>query len=79
MEGLTHLALAYIGMLGAIALWTWTVVRRSQRLEQRLAALESAGSEPTVETPATVVAYAPSDKTQPSESEETVPLVKTDA
>jgi len=28
-------------MLVAIALWTYTVVRRSQRLEERLAALES--------------------------------------
>ena len=79
MEGLTHLALAYLGMLGAIALWTWTVVRRSQRLEQRLAALERAGSEETVETPATVDAPAASHETEPSVGEEKVPLVKTDA
>ena len=79
MEGLTHLALAYLGMLGAIALWTWTVVRRSQRLEQRLAALERAGSEEAVETPASVDAPAPSHETEPSEVEETAPLVKTDA
>ena len=79
MEGLTHLALAYLGMLGAIALWTWTVVRRSQRLEQRLAALERAGSEETVETPAPVDASAASHETEPSVGEDKVPLVKTDA
>ena len=79
MEGLTYLALAYLGMLGAIALWTWTVVRRSQRLEQRLAALERAGAEPTIEPPATATVFAPSHKTQTSEGEGTVPLVKTDA
>jgi len=28
-------------MLVAISLWTYTVVRRSQRLEERMAALES--------------------------------------
>ena len=79
MEGLTHLALAYLGMLGAIALWTWTVVRRSQRLEQRLAALERAGSEETVETPAPVDVPAASHETEPSVGEDKVPLVKTDA
>ena len=41
MEGMGYLAVAYFGMLMAIALWTYTVVRRSQRLEDRLAALES--------------------------------------
>lgn len=79
MEGLTHLALAYLGMLGAIALWTWTVVRRSQRLEQRLAALERAGSEKAVETPASVDAPTAYHETEPSVGEEKVPLVKTDA
>lgn len=42
MEGMTYLAVAYFGMLVAIALWTWTVVQRSRRLEQRLGALERA-------------------------------------
>jgi len=41
MDGMGYLAVAYFGMLMAIALWTYTVVRRSQRLEDRLAALES--------------------------------------
>jgi hypothetical protein len=41
MDGMGYLAVAYFGMLVAIALWTYTVVRRSQRLEERLAALES--------------------------------------
>ena len=42
MEGMTYLALGYFGMLMAIALWTYTVVQRSRRLDERLAALESA-------------------------------------
>lgn len=41
MEGMTYLAVGYFGMLVAIALWTYTVVQRSQRLDERLAALES--------------------------------------
>ena len=40
MEGMTYLAVAYLGMLVAIALWTWTVVQRSRRLDQRLHALD---------------------------------------
>ena len=40
MEGITYLAVAYLGMLVAIALWTWTVVQRSRRLDERLEALE---------------------------------------
>jgi hypothetical protein len=50
MEGMTYLAVGYFGMLIAIALWTYTVVQRSQRLEQRLASMEaalSAGGEQT--------------------------------
>ena len=43
MEGMTYLAVAYLGMLVAIALWTWTVVQRSRRLDLRLQALEGAG------------------------------------
>ena len=42
MEGMTYLAVAYFGMLVAIALWTWTVVQRSRRLDQRLLAMEAA-------------------------------------
>jgi hypothetical protein len=41
MEGMTYLAVGYLGMLIAIALWTYTVVQRSQRLEARLASMES--------------------------------------
>ena len=40
MEGMMYLAVAYLGMLVAIALWTWTVVQRSRRLDERLEALE---------------------------------------
>ena len=44
MEGMTYLAVAYFGMLVAIALWTWTVVQRSRRLDQRLLAMEAASA-----------------------------------
>ena len=42
MEGMVYLAVAYFGMLVAIALWTWTVIQRSRRLDGRLEALERA-------------------------------------
>ena len=45
MEGMTYLAVAYFGMLVAIALWTYTVVQRSRRLNQRLESLEVAMSD----------------------------------
>lgn len=41
MEGMTYLAVGYLGMLIAIAIWTYTVIQRSQRLEARLASMES--------------------------------------
>ena len=39
-EGLTYLAVAYLGMLIAIGIWTWTVFTRSNELEQRVQAVE---------------------------------------
>ena len=39
-EGLTYLAVAYLGMLIAIGIWTWTVFTRSGDLEQRIQAVE---------------------------------------
>ena len=39
-EGMTYLAVAYLGMLIAIGLWTWTVFSRSNDLEQRIRAVE---------------------------------------
>jgi hypothetical protein len=39
-EGMTYLAVAYIGMLFGIGIWTWTVFARSKDLEQRLQAIE---------------------------------------
>lgn len=39
-EGMTYLAVAYLGMLVAIALWTWTVFARSDDLEKRIEAVE---------------------------------------
>lgn len=40
MSELTHLTLAYLGMIGAIAIWTWTVFSRSKKLEQKIVILE---------------------------------------
>jgi len=40
MKGITYLSIAYIGMIIGIAIWTWTVVARSRRLEQRITAME---------------------------------------
>ena len=39
-EGITNLAEAYLGMLAAIGLWTWTVFARSNDLEKRIEAVE---------------------------------------
>ena len=39
-EGMTYLAVAYLGMLIAISLWTCTVFSRSNDLEQRIKAVE---------------------------------------
>ena len=39
-EGMTYLAVAYLGMLIAIGIWTWTVFTRSNDLEQRIHAVE---------------------------------------
>ncbi|MBT3652627.1 MAG: hypothetical protein HN541_04905 [Euryarchaeota archaeon] len=39
-EGMTYLAVAYIGMLFGIGIWTWTVFARSKDLEQRIHAIE---------------------------------------
>lgn len=39
-EGMTYLAVAYLGMLIAIGIWTWTVFSRSNDLEQRIQAVE---------------------------------------
>ena len=39
-DGMTYLAVAYLGMLISIGIWTWTVFSRSNDLEQRIAAVE---------------------------------------
>jgi hypothetical protein len=49
MEGLTYLAIGYFGMLVGIALWTYTVVQRSRRLDERMAALEGVINAPESE------------------------------
>jgi hypothetical protein len=41
MEDTVYLAVAYIGMLVGLAIWTWTVLSRSKNLEARLAAVEA--------------------------------------
>ena len=40
MDVKTYLSVAYLGMIFAIAIWTWTIVSRSRRMEQRLIAME---------------------------------------
>ena len=40
MEGMTYLTVAYLVMIFGLAIWTWTVVTRSQNLESRIKALE---------------------------------------
>ena len=38
----TYLTIAYLGMIGAIALWTWNVFSRSKSLEAKIISLEKA-------------------------------------
>ena len=40
MEGMTYLAIAYLGMILGLGVWTWTVVTRSRNLQLRIKALE---------------------------------------
>ncbi len=40
MEGTNYLTVAYLGMITALAIWTWTVVVRSRSIETRLEAVE---------------------------------------
>ena len=40
MDDKTYLSIAYLGMIFAIAIWTWTVVSRSRTFEQRIIAME---------------------------------------
>ena len=40
MEDKTYLSIAYLGMIFALAIWTWTVVSRSRNMEQRIIAME---------------------------------------
>ena len=41
MKGTNYLTVAYLGMIAAIAIWTWTIVVRSRSIEARLEAVES--------------------------------------
>ena len=40
MDDKTYLSIAYLGMIFAIAIWTWTIVSRSRTLEERIIAME---------------------------------------
>ncbi len=40
MSDQTYLTAAYICMIGALALWTWTVFARSNSLQQKIDSLE---------------------------------------
>ena len=42
MNGMTALALGYLGMLVALGVWTWTVMSRARDIEHRLASTEAA-------------------------------------
>ena len=42
MSDQTYLTAAYICMIGALALWTWTVFARSNSLQQKIDSLEKA-------------------------------------
>ena len=41
MDGMNYLSFADLGMIAAIAVWTWTIVSRSRSIEDRLAAVEA--------------------------------------
>ena len=42
MSDQTYLTAAYICMIGALALWTWTVFARSNSLQEKIHSLEKA-------------------------------------
>ena len=42
MSDQTYLTAAYICMIGALALWTWTVFARSNSLQRKIDSLEKA-------------------------------------
>lgn len=42
MSGQTYLTVAYLGMIGGLALWTWTVFGRSKTLQNKIESLEKA-------------------------------------
>ena len=42
MNGMTALALGYLGMLVALGVWSWTVMSRARDFERRLASSEAA-------------------------------------
>jgi len=44
MSDQTYLTAAYICMIGALALWTWTVFARSKSLQEKIDSLEKAMS-----------------------------------
>jgi len=42
VNDVTYLAVAYLGMVAGIAVWTWTVFARSKSLEEKIRSLEKA-------------------------------------
>lgn len=40
MEDKTYLSIAYLGMILGLAIWTWTSISRSRKLELRIIAME---------------------------------------
>ena len=40
MEDKTYLSISYLGMILGLAIWTWTTISRSRKLELRIIAME---------------------------------------
>tara|TARA_B100000925_G_scaffold228024_1_gene176479 strand:- start:102 stop:314 length:213 start_codon:yes stop_codon:yes gene_type:complete len=60
MSDMMYLTVAYLGMIGGIALWTWTVFSRSKKLEEKIASLERIlGTEATGDSQTLVEGVSP--------------------
>ena len=60
MSDMMYLTVAYLGMIGGIALWTWTVFSRSKKLEEKIASLERIlGTETTKDSETLVEGVSP--------------------
>lgn len=62
MEGMSYLTVAYLGMIAAIAIWTWTVFARATKLEARISAMESSLGEDGLEADSIALQSAKTDE-----------------